>query len=110
MRISELLNEDVETEVNQSLKQMFIPYLAQKKSKVDMSTVLDTMKKLHGQEWDVSKDWVMDTLDGAEFVKNVTPDEIYLNVDTPDALGGKDAVEKAEDHVSKMAKKALSKK
>ena len=107
MRISEILREDVETEVNQSLKQMFIPYLAQKKSKVDMSTVLDTMKSLHGQDWDVSKDWVMDTLDGEPFIKNVTPDEIYLNVDTPDALGGKDSVNKAEDHVAKMAKKAI---
>jgi phage gp29-like protein len=109
MRISEILLEDVETEVNQSLKQMFIPYLAQKKSKVDMSTVLDTMTKLHGQEWDVSKDWVMDTLDGAAFVKSITPDEIYLNVDTPDALGAQDAVDKAEDHVAKMAKKAIKK-
>ncbi|CAB4123057.1 hypothetical protein UFOVP29_216 [uncultured Caudovirales phage] len=109
MRIREILQEDVETEVNQSLKQMFIPYLAQKKSKVDMSTVLDTMHSLHGQEWDVSKDWVMDTLDGLSFIKNITPDEIYLNVDTPDALGGKDAVNKAEDHVAKMAKKAIKK-
>lgn len=109
MRIREILQEDVETEVNQSLKQMFIPYLAQKKSKVDMSTVLDTMHSLHGQEWDVSKDWVMDTLDGAAFVKNITPDEIYLNVDTPAALGAQDAVDKAEDHVSKMAKKTLKK-
>jgi len=109
MRISELLCEDIEAEVDQSLKQMFIPYLAQKKSKVDMSTVLDTMHGLYGQEWDVGKDWVMDTLDGAAFVKNITPDAIYLNVDTPSALGAQDSVEKAQDHVSKMAKSAIKK-
>ena len=109
MRIRELLSETIEQEVDQSLKQMFIPYLAQKRDKVSMDSVLTQMKKLHGQDWDITKDWVMNALDGAEFVKQVTPDEIYLNVDTPQALGSKDHQEKAQDHVSKMAKKTISK-
>ena len=106
MRISEILCEDIETEVAQSLKQMFIPYLANKTSKVSMDLVLKHMKELHGQDYDVSSQWVMNSLTGSDFVKRVTPDYVYLDVDTPESVTSTDESEKARDHVAKMAKKS----
>ena len=103
MRISEILCEDIETEVAQSLKQMFIPYLANKTSK---DLVLKHMKELHGQDYDVSPQWVMNSLTGSDFVKRVTPDYVYLDVDTPESVTSTDESEKARDHVAKMAKKS----
>lgn len=107
MRISEILCEDVETEAAQSLKQMFIPYLAKKISKVSMDLVIKHMKELHGQDYDISPEWVMNTLTGSDFVKRVTPEHVYLDVDTPETVVSADESEKARDHVAKMAKKSL---
>tara|TARA_R110000868_G_scaffold22642_2_gene92751 strand:- start:5846 stop:6175 length:330 start_codon:yes stop_codon:yes gene_type:complete len=106
VRIHDILCEDIETEVAQSLKQMFIPYLANKTSKVSMDMVLKHMKELHGQYYDVSSQWVMNTLTGSDFVKRVTPDHVYLDVDTPESVTSTDESEKAQDHVAKMAKRS----
>jgi len=109
MRIYELICEDIEQEVDQSLKQMFIPYLAQGQEKVSMDHVLDHMRSLHGSDWDVSPEWVMQTLDGASFIKRVTPEDVYLNTHTPSSLTTPNQQEKSQDHVSQMAKKAINK-
>jgi len=107
VRISEILCEDIEQEAAQSLKQMFIPYLANKTSKVSMDLIKRHMKELHGQDWDTTSDWIMNTLTGTPFVKRVTPDHVYLDVDTPETVTSTDESEKSRDHVARMAKKTI---
>ena len=108
MRFREILTEDeIYNSMVSALMDLITVYLASDADTIDIQTLINDMHRL---DYDVDDKFIEEALESKSFVGSISDGQIHLKTDEEEPDQADDEAEKNQDHVEKMAQKALKKR